>query len=135
MTAQSPSDPPRRPPWDQAPQVPPQQPAYLPTAYEQPVPARQPSRSARHNHHAQPATAAGRLALTAAESFWYVLQCVAFGAGYFAKVPVKKALSEAGLAQMTSAEQFWYVLMCIGFGAGYFAKVPVKKALSEARLS
>jgi hypothetical protein len=69
--------------------------------------------------------------LTAAESFWYVLGCIGFGAMYFAKVPVKKALSEAGLTQMTSAEQFWYVLMCIGFGAGYFAKLPAKKALSE----
>ena len=55
----------------------------------------------------------GRLRLTAAEQFWYVLQCIAFGAGYFAKVPVKKALSEVGLAQMTGAEQFWYVLQCI----------------------
>jgi hypothetical protein len=73
----------------------------------------------------------GRLRLTAAEQFWYVLQCIAFGAGYFAKVPVKKALSEVGLAEMTGAEQFWYVLQCIAFGAGYFAKVPVKKALSE----
>ena len=44
---------------------------------------------------------AGRLRLTAAEQFWYVLQCIAFGAGYFAKVSVKKALSEVGLAQMT----------------------------------
>jgi hypothetical protein len=73
----------------------------------------------------------GRLRLTAAEQFWYVLQCIAFGAGYFAKVPVKKALSEVGLAEMTGAEHFWYVLQCIAFGAGYFAKVPVKKALSE----
>src|SRR6266568_6930300 len=73
----------------------------------------------------------GRLRLTAAEQFWYVLQCIAFGAGYFAKVPVKKALSEVGLAEMTGAEQFWYVLQCIAFGAGYFAKVPVKKALTE----
>jgi hypothetical protein len=70
-------------------------------------------------------------ALTAAEKFWYVLGCIGFGAMYFAKVPIKKALSEVGLAQMTSAEQFWYVLQCIAFGAGYFAKVPVKKALSE----
>jgi hypothetical protein len=69
--------------------------------------------------------------LTAAESFWYVLGCVGFGAMYFGKVPAKKALSEAGLGQMTSAEQFWYVLQCIAFGAGYFAKVPIKKALSE----
>jgi hypothetical protein len=74
---------------------------------------------------------AARFRLTAAEQFWYVLQCIALGAGYFAKVPVKKALSEVGLAQMTGAEQFWYVLQCIPFGAGYFAKVPVKKALSE----
>jgi hypothetical protein len=73
----------------------------------------------------------GRLRLTAAEQFWYVLQCIAFGAGYFAKVPVKKALSEIGLAEMTAAEQFWYVLQCIAFGSGYFAKIPVKKALTE----
>ena len=69
--------------------------------------------------------------LTSAGAFWYVLQCIAFGAGYFAKVPAKKALQDAGMAQMTGAEQFWYVLMCIGFGAGYFAKLPIAKALSE----
>ena len=69
--------------------------------------------------------------LTAAGAFWYVLQCIAFGAGYFAKVPAKKALQDFGMAQMTAAEQFWYVLMCIGFGAGYFAKLPVAKALNE----
>jgi hypothetical protein len=78
---------------------------------------------------------AARFRLTAAEQFWYVLQCIAFGAGLSGvhddEVPVKKALSEVGLAQMTGAEQFWYVLQCIAFGAGYFAKVPVKKALSE----
>ncbi len=34
-----------------------------------------------------------RLMLTGAEKFWYVLQCIAFGAGYFAKVPTRKALS------------------------------------------
>lgn len=77
------------------------------------------------------ATIARTVRLTAAESFWYVLQCIGFGAGYFAKVPVKKALAEAGLAELTGAEQVWYVLQCIAFGAGYFAKVPVKKALSE----
>jgi hypothetical protein len=77
------------------------------------------------------ATIARTVRLTAAESFWYLLQCIAFGAGYFAKVPVKKALAEVGLAELTGAEQFWYVLQCIAFGAGYFAKVPVKKALSE----
>jgi hypothetical protein len=73
----------------------------------------------------------GRARLTAAESFWYVLGCIAFGGMYFAKVPVKKAFSEAGLAELTGAEHFWYILMCIAFGAGYFAKVPVKKALTE----
>lgn len=74
---------------------------------------------------------AGRLRMTAAESFWYVLGCIAFGSMYFAKIPIKKALSEAGFVQLTGAEQFWYVLQCIAFGAGYFAKVPVKKALTE----
>jgi hypothetical protein len=69
--------------------------------------------------------------MTGAESFWYVLGCVSFGAAYFAKVPAKKALAEAGLVQLTSAEQFWYVVQCIALGAGYLAKVPVKKALSE----
>ena len=77
------------------------------------------------------AAIAGRLRLTAAESFWYVVGCVAFGGMYFAKVPAKKALSEAGLAEMTGAERFWYVVQCIALGAGYFAKVPVKKALTE----
>jgi hypothetical protein len=69
--------------------------------------------------------------MPAAASFWYILGCIAFGAAYFAKVPAKKALSEAGLAEMTAAEKFWYVLQCIAFGAGYFAKLPVKKALTE----
>ncbi|MGW5354818.1 hypothetical protein ACWERV_30440 [Streptomyces sp. NPDC004031] len=70
---------------------------------------------------------------TSAESFWYVLNCIAFGAGYFAKVPVKKALSEYGLVQMTGAEKFWYVVQNIFFASGYFAKVIYKKALSEVR--
>jgi hypothetical protein len=69
--------------------------------------------------------------MTGAETFWYVLGCIGFGAAYLAKVPAKKALSEAGLVQLTSAERFWYVLQCIAFGAGYLAKVPVKKALSD----
>lgn len=34
------------------------------------------------------------------QTFWYVLQCIAFGHGYFIKAPVKKALSE--LAQIPS---------------------------------
>jgi hypothetical protein len=36
----------------------------------------------------------GMAKLTSAEQFWYVLQCIAFGAGYFAKLPTAKALSE-----------------------------------------
>ena len=69
--------------------------------------------------------------LTSAQQLWYVLQCIAFGAGYFAKIPAKKALQDYGMAQLTSAEQFWYVLQCVAFGAGYFAKLPTAKALSE----
>jgi non-ribosomal peptide synthetase component F len=69
--------------------------------------------------------------MTSAESFWYVLGCISCGAMYFYKVPVKKALAEAGLGQMTRAEHFWYVVQCIALGAGYLAKIPVKKALSE----
>ncbi len=29
----------------------------------------------------------GMAQMTAAEQFWYVLMCVGFGAGYFAKLP------------------------------------------------
>jgi hypothetical protein len=82
----------------------------------------------------QTPTARRGVSLSAAASFWYILGCIAFGAAYFAKVPAKKALAEAGMAQMTAPEKFWYVLQCIAFGAGYFAKLPVKKALSEASL-
>jgi hypothetical protein len=35
-----------------------------------------------------------KTALTTWEGFWYVLQCIAFGAGYFAKIPTAKALTE-----------------------------------------
>lgn len=52
-------------------------------------------------------------------------------AGYFAKIPAKKAMANFGLASLTGAEAFRYVLMCLAFGAGYFAKLPVAKALSE----
>jgi len=72
-----------------------------------------------------------KIETTAAEQFWYVLGCIAFGAAYLQIVPVKKALSDYGLAEMTAAEQFWYVLGCIAFGMAYFMKVPVAKALSE----
>jgi len=72
--------------------------------------------------------------MTDAGQFWYVLMCIGFGGGYLAKVPMRKALSDAGLHPMTGAGQFWYVLECVSFGAGYFAKVIHKKALSEARI-
>ncbi|MFI7005647.1 hypothetical protein [Streptomyces sp. NPDC050145] len=75
----------------------------------------------------------GRGRTTTAEAFWYVLGCLWFGANYFAKVPVKRALGEYGLAEPTGAEKFWYVVMNIALGAGYFAKVIAKKALSETR--
>lgn len=78
------------------------------------------------------ATAVARkVALTTWEGIWYVLMCISFAAGYFSKVPVKKALQDFGMVEMTSAEHFWYVLMCLCFGAGYFAKIPTAKALSE----
>jgi hypothetical protein len=70
--------------------------------------------------------------LSAAESCWYQVGCIGFGMMYLAKVPVKKALAEAGLAEMTSAERFWYRVQCVALGAGYLAKIPVKKALNEA---
>jgi hypothetical protein len=69
--------------------------------------------------------------LTSMETFWYYLQCLCFGAGYFAKVPVKKALSERRLASMSAAENFWYVVLCLCFGIGYFQKVICKKALTD----
>lgn len=99
---------------------------YRPVVGEQQQPARYQELPARQppQHRS--------VRLTSAEAFWYVLGCIAAGGMYFAKVPVKKALQDAGLAHMTAAERFWYVLMCIPFGAGYFCKVPVKKALSEA---
>lgn len=69
------------------------------------------------------------------ESFWYYLQCIFFGAGYFAKIPVKKALSERGVVTTTPAENFWYVILCLCFGAGYFQKTIYKKALSETKMN
>ena len=82
-------------------------------------------------------------ALRGAESFWYILGCISFGAAYFSKLPGKKAACEVfselqldgrGPSRgysLRGAEGFWYVLMCIPFGAGYFAKVSAKKALWE----
>ena len=80
---------------------------------------------------ARPQGAPKSVQLTGAERFWYVVQCIAFGAGYLAKVPTKKALSEIGAVQMTSAERTWYVIQNILFGSGYFAKIPARKALSD----
>jgi hypothetical protein len=73
--------------------------------------------------------------LTAAQSFWYVLSCIPFGAGYFAMIPAKKAMADFGLATLTGAEAFWYILMCLPFGAGYFAKLSTAKPLSELEQS
>ena len=36
----------------------------------------------------------GLATLTGAEAFWYILECLPFGAGYFAKLSTAKALSE-----------------------------------------
>jgi hypothetical protein len=77
-------------------------------------------------HHA-----ARKTGLTVAEGFWYFLMCLSFGAGYFTKIPAKKALSDFGLAELTAMESFWYLLMCLWFGAGYFAKIPTARAVSE----
>jgi hypothetical protein len=77
------------------------------------------------------AGATGKMGLTSAEGFWYILGNIAFGAMYLRKVPAKKAMSEFGLAEMTSGEQTWYTILCILCGAGYFAKLPVAKAISE----
>jgi hypothetical protein len=113
--------------------------------WQQPQPDAQPQYSQQQygqpqNQQVQPyeqqqpaAIAPGQHAtgLTAAQQFWYILQCISFGAGYFAKIPAKKALAEFGMAELTSAEKFWYVLQCCACGAGYFAKLPTAKALSE----
>lgn len=77
-------------------------------------------------------TAVQKIRLTGFESFWYVCMNIAFAAGYFAKIPAKKALVDFGFTpELTGAERFWYVCMNICFGAGYFAKIPIAKALSE----
>ncbi len=89
----------------------------------------------RHGVRGTVTSAVVRLRLTGAEQFWYVMECIAFGTGYLAKVPMKKALKDAGLTEMTGAEGVWYIVLCIMFGAGYFAKIPVKKALNESGLT
>lgn len=102
-----------------------------------------PAQAPQHGHHAHRQVAGKRYALRGAESFWYVLGCIGFGAAYFSKLPAKKAacevFSELQLDgqgpshgySLRGMESFWYVLMCIAFGGGYFAKVWAKKALWE----
>lgn len=46
----------------------------------------------------EPVTDGRAFELTGAETFWYILQCIARGMGYFLKIPTKKALCDAGLA-------------------------------------
>ena len=36
----------------------------------------------------------GLAEMTGAEHFWYILMCIGFGAGYFAKIPIAKGPSE-----------------------------------------
>jgi hypothetical protein len=74
-----------------------------------------------------------KLVLTSAEKFWYVLGCIALGAAYFQKIPIKAALRDAGVVTLTSGEHFWYILGCIALGGAYFAKVAAAKALSEVK--
>jgi hypothetical protein len=123
------------------------QPRFVPAVSEQQFPAtsprysrtqqapardaQQPPQAAYEPPQQRYSRAVSKVSLTAAEKFWYVLGCIAFGASYFAKIPAKKALSDFGMTEMTSAESFWYILMCISFGAGYFAKLPIAKAISE----
>jgi hypothetical protein len=131
-------------PWDDAPSYNPQaygrgavQPAQYQPAYQQQAPPGYPVQ--------QPsAPAAKRYGLRGAEPFWYVLGCIAMGAAYLAKIPVKKAATEilsellldgqgpSRSYSLGAAESFWYVLMCIPLGGAYFAKVSAKKALWEA---
>jgi hypothetical protein len=99
--------------------------------------------AAQPGHRGQRQPSGKQYSIRGAESFWYVLGCIAGGAAYFSKIPAKKAASEVMSElqldgqgpshgySLKGAEGFWYVLMCLGFGAGYFAKVSVKKALWE----
>ena len=63
----------------------------------------------------QQAETAGHKGMTAAGMFWYIVGCISFGAAYFAKVPVKKAMADFGLVHLTGAETFWYYLGCVFF--------------------
>jgi hypothetical protein len=78
----------------------------------------------------------GAKEMTAAERFWYVLWNIGFGAGYFAKLPIAKAIDEVdGTHLVKGWAKFWYVLENIAFGAGYLAKVIAKRALEQRDLS
>jgi hypothetical protein len=103
-----------------------------PQRYQQPPPPQQTRQSL-------PPQRVREYSLRGAEVFWYVLGCIAMGAAYFSKIPVKKAFFEVLddlrvqdiNPRLRGAEAFWYVLMCIAFGGGYFAKVSAKKGLCE----
>jgi hypothetical protein len=72
-----------------------------------------------------------KLGITTWEEVGYLLQNLALGAGYFRKIPAKKAMSEFGMTELSEAEKLWYAVECLAFGAGFFAKIPTAKALSE----
>ena len=128
------------------------QPPYSGNGEIEPAPQYQPSPPGQGAHppqvappgrHAQRQAAGKPYGLRGAETFWYVLGCIAMGAAYFSKLPGKKAACEvfselqldgqgpSRSYSLRGMESFWYVLMCLGFGAGYFAKVSAKKALWE----
>lgn len=102
-----------------------------------------PAQAPRQGHRGHRQATGKQYALRGAETFWYILGCIGFGAAYFSKLPGKKAacevFSELQLDgqgpshgySLRGAETFWYVLMCLAFGGGYFAKVSAKKALWE----
>ena len=82
----------------------------------------------------------GLAEMTSGEKTWYTILCILCGAGYFAKLPTVKAISEtpqfvATGQGLTSAGRFWYLLGCLAYGANYFAKVSSKKALSDFSLA
>lgn len=64
--------------------------------------------------------------------FWYYLGNVFLAASYFAKIPARRALEQAGVGRLTGAERFWYVIENIPLGAGYFAKIIVARAIAQA---
>ena len=80
----------------------------------------------------------GLAEMTSGEKTWYTILCVLCGAGYFAKLPVAKAISEtpplaASGQGLTYAGRFWYLLGCLAYGANYFAKVCVQEGAVRLR--